>query len=87
LLTVLDAAARPRAEQVAADEIFFGQRPCLIVVEQQSLCWLTGQLADDRNGETWAAQLRRLPKLQQVTRDAGTGLAKGVALVNQDRQA
>jgi hypothetical protein len=87
LLTVLDAAARPRAEQVAADEIFFGQRPCLMVVEQQSLCWLTGQLAKDRNGETWAAQLRCLPKLQQVTRDAGTGLAKGVALVNQERQA
>jgi hypothetical protein len=87
LLTVLDAAARPRAEQVAADEIFFGQKPCLMVVEQHSLCWLTGHLADDRSGETWAAELRRLPKLQQVTRDGGTGLAKGVALVNHERQA
>jgi len=87
LLTVLDAAARPRAEQVAADEIFFGRKPCLMVVEQHSLCWLTGRLADDRNGETWATELRCLPKLQQVTRDAGTGLAKGVALVNQERQA
>jgi hypothetical protein len=87
LLTVLDDAARPRAEQVAADEIFFGRKPCLMVVEQQSLCWLSGRLAKDRNGETWATELRRLPKLKQVTRDAGTGLAKGVALVNQERQA
>src|SRR5262245_49876381 len=87
LLAVLDAAARPRAEQVAADEIFFGRRPCLMAVEQHSLCWLTGRLADDRSGATWAEELRRWPNLQQVTRDGGAGLAKGVALVNQERQA
>jgi hypothetical protein len=87
LLSVLDAVARPRVEQVAADEIFFGRRPCLMVVEQHSLCWLTGRLADDRNGDTWAEEFRRLPNLRQVTRDGGTGLAKGVAVVNQERQA
>lgn len=87
LLAVLDDVARPRAEQVAADEIFFGRRPCLMVVEQHSLCWLTGRLALDRNGTTWADQLRHLPNLRQVTRDGGTGLAKGVAVVNQERQA
>jgi hypothetical protein len=86
LLSVLDAVARPRVEQAAADEIFFGRRPCLMVVEQHSLCWLTGRLADNRNGDTWAEELRRLPNLQQVTRDGGTGLAKGVAVVNQERQ-
>jgi hypothetical protein len=86
LLTVLDEAVRPQVEQVAADEIFFGRRPCLMVVEQQSLCWLSGRLADDRNGETWAEEFRRLPNLKQVTRDGGSGLAKGVALVNQERQ-
>lgn len=85
LLSVLDAVVRPQVEQVAADEIFFGRRPCLMVVEQQSLCWLSGRLADDRNGETWAEEFRRFPKLQQVTRDGGSGLAKGVALVNQER--
>jgi hypothetical protein len=85
LLSVLDAVARPRVEQAAADEIFFGRRPCLMVVEQQSLCWLTGRLADDRNGETWAEEFRRLPNLKQVTGDGGNGLAKGVALVNQQR--
>jgi hypothetical protein len=87
LLSVLDAVARPRVEQVAADEIFFGRRPCLMVVEQHSLCWLTGRLSEDRNGETWAEELCRLPNLRQVTRDGGSGLAKGVALVNQQRHA
>src|SRR5262249_32287779 len=86
LLPILDAAARPRVTQAAADEIFFGRRPCLMVVEQHSLCWLSGRLADDRNGQTWAEEFRRFPKLQQVTRDGGSGLAKGIALVNQQRQ-
>src|SRR5262249_4271403 len=87
LLPLLDAVARPRAEQAAADEIFFCRRPCLMVVEQHSLFWLTGRLADNRNGETWAEEFRRLPNLRQLTRDGGTGLAKGLALVNQERQA
>jgi hypothetical protein len=87
LLPLLDAAARPRVEQTAADEIFFGRRPCLMVVEQHSLCWLTGRLADNRDGGTWAEEFRALPQLRQVTRDGGTGLAKGVAQVNQERQA
>ena len=87
LLSLLDAVTRPRVEQAAADEIFFGRRPCLMVVEQHSLCWLTGRLADNRDGDTWAEELRRLPNLRQLTRDGGTGLAKGVALVNQQRRA
>ena len=87
LLPILDDVTRPQAEQVAADEIFFGRQPCLMVVEQHSLCWLTGRLADNRNGDTWAEEFRRLPHLQQVTRDGGTGLAKGVAQVNAERQA
>src|SRR5438270_18328 len=37
LLPVLDALSRDRAEQVAADEIFFGKKPCLMVIEQRSL--------------------------------------------------
>jgi hypothetical protein len=87
LLPLLDVVARPRVQQAAADEIFFGRRPCLMVVEQHSLCWLTGRLTDNRNGDTWAEEFRHLPNLQQVTRDGGTGLAKGLALVNQERQA
>ena len=63
LLPLLDAVARPRVRQAAGDEIFFGRRPCLMVVEQHSLCWLTGRLADTRNGDTWAEEFRRLPNL------------------------
>lgn len=85
LLAVLDEVARPQVEQVAADEIFFGRRPCLMVVEQRSLCWLSGRLADNRDGATWAEEFRRWPNLKQVTRDGGSGLAKGVAVVNQER--
>jgi hypothetical protein len=86
-LPLLDAVARPRVRQAAGDEIFFGRRPCLMIVEQHSLCWLTGCLADNRNGDTWAKEFRPLSNLQQLTRDGGTGLAKGLAVVNQERQA
>jgi len=34
LLPILDAHSRPRVEQAAPDEIFFGKKPCLMVVEQ-----------------------------------------------------
>lgn len=86
LLTVLDEVSRPRVEQVAADEIFFGKKPCLMVIEQSSLCWLSGRLAERRDGQEWAKEFRQLPNLQQSTQDGGTGLAKGLALVNAERQ-
>jgi len=87
LLAVLDEFSRPRVEQAAADEIFFGKKPCLMVVEQHSLCWVSGRLAASRSGEEWVKEFRQLPQLRQTTQDGGTGLAKGLALVNQERQA
>lgn len=87
LLAVLDAFSRPRVEQAAADEIFFGKKPCLMVVEQHSLCWVSGRLAESRKGEEWAKEFRQLPQLRQTTQDGGSGLAKGLVLVNQERQA
>lgn len=87
LLVVLDEFSRPRVEQAAADEIFFGKQPCLMVVEQHSLCWVSGRLAARRSGEEWAKEFRQLPQLRQTTQDGGSGLAKGLDLVNQDRQA
>ena len=86
LLDVLDSASRAKASQVAADEIFFGQKPCLMVVEQHSLCWLSGRLTQQRTGAEWAQELRHLPHLRQTTQDGGTALAKGLDLVNQERQ-
>lgn len=86
-LAVLDAHSGARARQVAADEIFAGRRPVLMTVEQQSLCWLGGRLAANREGATWAEELRRLPALEQLTRDGGLGLRKGLGLANQARRA
>jgi hypothetical protein len=85
LLTVLDEFSRPRVEQAAPDEIFFGNKPCLMVVEQHSLCWTSSRLAPRRDGQEWAKEFRQLPNLRQATQDGGTGLAKGLAIVNEER--
>lgn len=85
LLAVLDEVARQRVREVAADEIYVND-PVLMVVEPESLCWLSGQLADAVSGEAWHEQFGHLPNLEQVTRDGGKGLEKGVALVNAARQ-
>jgi hypothetical protein len=85
LLKVLDEFSRPLAKQVAADEIFV-RDPVLMVIEQQSLCWLNGRLVDSVSGEAWAEELAQLSAVEQVTRDGGMGLQKGVAVLNQRRQ-
>jgi hypothetical protein len=85
LLAVLDDFSRPGVEQAAADEIFFGKKPCLMMVEQHSLCWVSGRLADSRSGVEWAKEFRQLPGLRQTTQDGGRGLAKGLDIVNQER--
>jgi hypothetical protein len=87
LLAVLDDCSRKGVEQVAADEIFFGKKPCLMMVEQHSLCWVSGRLAENRSGEQWAHEFRQLPRLRQTTQDGGSGLAKGLDIVNHERQA
>jgi hypothetical protein len=86
LLAVLDEHSRPLVRQAAADEIFVGRKPVLMVVEPESLCWQAGQLSERRDGATWAAEFARLPSLEQVTRDGGTGLEKGLRQVNTTRQ-
>ena len=56
LLSVLDALAQTRVRQAAADEIYV-KAPVLMVVEPESLCWVTGQLSATANGEAWTRQL------------------------------
>jgi hypothetical protein len=56
-----------------------------MLVEPASLCWLAGHMAERRDGATWAGQLGRWPAPRAVVRDDGTGLGKGVRLVNQQR--
>jgi hypothetical protein len=86
VLQLLDPYSRSRARQVAADEIFAGKKPVLMTVEQDSLCWLGGRLADNCSGPQWLQEFRQLPKVEQVTRDGGQGMEKGLALANQERR-
>jgi hypothetical protein len=86
LLPVLDEHTRPRVHQAAADEIFVRCQPILMVVEPDSLCWVSGRRVAQRDGVTWAQEFTRLPALEQVTKDGGSGLAKGLALANAQRQ-
>jgi hypothetical protein len=86
LLEVLDEVARARVREVAADEIYV-KAPVLMAVEPDSLCWLSGRLSAEVSGAAWERELAALPHLEQVTRDGGTGLEKGVALVNARRRA
>jgi hypothetical protein len=86
LLTVFDEVARPKVREAAADEIYV-KAPVLMVVEPESLCWLSGRLSGAVSGPAWAQELAVFPNLEQVTRDGGSGLEKGVALVNVQRAA
>ena len=43
VLPALDALARPRAETMALDEIFFRRQPCLVGVEPASMALLLCQ--------------------------------------------
>jgi hypothetical protein len=58
-----------------------------MVVEPESLCWLTGRMVTARDGVTWAEEFARFPALQSVVRDDGTGLGKGVKLERARRRA
>jgi hypothetical protein len=86
LLEVLDTHARQRVRDAAADEIYV-RDPVLMVVEQASLCWIAGRLTSEVSGPAWAQEFGRLSNLEQVARDGGSGLAKGVERANAERQA
>jgi hypothetical protein len=58
-----------------------------MVVEPESLCWLTGRMVKARDGVTWAEEFARFPALEAVVRDDGTGLGKGVKLERARRRA
>jgi hypothetical protein len=86
LLAALDEFSRPRVHQAVADEIFVRRRPILMVAEPHSLCWVSGRLAEHRDGATWAEEFAKLPALEQVTKDGGQGLANGLGQVNAVRR-
>ena len=76
VLTALDAVARPRAETMALDEIFFRRQPCLVGVEPASMALLLCQRSADRTAATWKQALTPFTGLNYVCTDAGTGLQK-----------
>jgi hypothetical protein len=84
LLAVLDQWTYPHVTQAVADEIYVRQ-PVRMVIEPESLCWIWGQQTERLDGEGWAQAFACLPNLEQVTRDAGSCLGKGVADLNQQR--
>jgi hypothetical protein len=57
-----------------------------MVVEPETLCWLTGRMVKARDGVTWAEEFARYPALRAVVRDDGTGLGKGVKLERARRR-
>jgi hypothetical protein len=85
LLEVLDEFTQKRVRDIAADEIYV-RDPVLMVVEQESLCWVAGRLSDAVTGEAWSKEFERLPNLEQVARDGGSALTNGVELANAKRQ-
>jgi hypothetical protein len=86
LLAVFDEWTRPLVCDADSDEIYV-KAPVLMVVEPQSLCWVSGRLSDEVSGAAWRKEFGVLPNLEQVTRDGGKGLEKGIALVNDERRA
>jgi hypothetical protein len=85
LLPTLDAWAQARVRELSADEIYV-KDAVLMTVEPESLCWLGGRLSAEVSGAAWLKEFQQFPNLEQVQRDGGTGLAKGVALLNAQRQ-
>ena len=58
-----------------------------MVVEPESLCWLTGRMVEARDGVTRAEEFALFPALEVVVRDDGSGLGKGIKLERARRRA
>ena len=86
ILKVLDEFTRPLVIEGTFDEIFVGRRKSILMgVEPNSLCWIVGELTDNRSGSSWARYFNDFERLEHVVTDAGTGLFKGLALSNEHR--
>jgi hypothetical protein len=86
LLQVLDQACRRLVHTLCLDEIFCRRQPVLVGVEPHSLAWLLGQRGPDRTGETWAQALAPWARLTYAVVDGGSGLGKGLKLVQKHWQ-
>jgi hypothetical protein len=50
------------------------------------MAWIIGQKSDRRDGETWRETIEPWNRLQYANADAGTGLRKGLSLIQQQRE-
>jgi hypothetical protein len=85
ILTVLDRVCQVCVVTLCLDEIFFHRDPVLVAVEPHSMAWVAGQRGPDRTGDSWCRVLQQWPSVVRVVSDAGTGLARGVKLLNEAR--
>ena len=86
LLQRLDRLCRPLILCLCLDEIFFRRQPVLMAVEPHSLAWVIGQRTADRSGDTWARALAAWPHLEDVAADGGSGIERGLELIEARRQ-
>jgi len=85
ILTVLDRVCQVCVVTLRLDEIFFHRDPVLVAVKPHSMAWVAGQRGPDRTGDRGCRVLRQWPGVVRVVSDAGTGLARGVKLLNEAR--
>jgi hypothetical protein len=87
ILRVLDDHSQPLVRSLCPDEIFFHRQPALVGVEPASMALLLCQRTANRQGDTWAQALRPFGNLEEVCSDAGTGIAKGLRLFEEQRRS
>jgi hypothetical protein len=83
---VVDRACRGLVRTLCLDAIFCHRLPLLIGVEPPTLAWPLGQRGPDRTGETWAQALAPWSQLTYAVVDGGSGLRRGLELVQQQWQ-
>jgi hypothetical protein len=71
----------------AADEIFLGRGPLLLMVEPLSLLISGLRLAPGRGAEDWEAVLAAMATLERCASDGAAGLTSAIAKAKADRQA
>lgn len=85
ILAVLDCWSNQQVIQALGDEIYV-RLPVRMIVEPDSLCWVYAQKATRLDGAGWTEAFASLPKLEQLTCDAGQALGRGLADLNRRRQ-
>ncbi|MBL7224339.1 MAG: hypothetical protein ISS72_10835 [Candidatus Brocadiae bacterium] len=74
-------------EVAAADEVFLGHRPLLLMVEPLSLLISGAVLAERRRAEDWEPVFAAMEALERVVADRGQGIAAGAKAAGVERGA